>query len=159
MIVLDKLWVYVYLPIWSFIANCIYWMFHFPSLIPAIREKKKIADSITNLCAVKGYVKYFRYTDDGYKDWRPWVITFINNRYRDNCDGAAIWGKFLFKCLGVNSKIYTLRGPLDDLTVCITNTRFSMIYNNEFERLPPPKRSLFEKRLLDKFDGLYDRIV
>ncbi len=151
---MDRLWVYVLCPIWSFIVNCLYWSRNIPALDETWRRKEFLCSSITDTTDVKKSIAKFKYTPDAWKDWTPWVITFLHRDKTDDCDGAAVYGQFLFSCIHKESEILHLRGT-GGHAVCVTKDRRWMISNNKLVRLTDD----WQEYILQYFGNKYGRYV
>lgn len=115
---MDELWIKVFKPVWNTIVNVCYWVVHPQYLRGAFSMKKGIEKQINNLSDIEVFLTKFKYEADSYKDWTPWIITMINKDFIDDCDGAAKLGQWLFKCIGIRSEIYSLRGDGVGHAVC-----------------------------------------
>ena len=148
----DKIWVYILCPGWSFIINCLYWLFHPQNYKSAMKQKTYYELDRGNMHSIKLIISRNEYTPDKFKDWTPWVITFIARGYKDDCDGAAVFGKFLFKSAGIKAKILHLRGKTGGHAVCVTTDGHWMITNNQLIQLDGVSP-------LKYFSYTYDRII
>ncbi len=129
--------VYIYMPIWSFIINCGYWLKRMGDWSTASDKKKELAKKTKTLANVRSTMKKFKWKKDSFKDWKPWVITIINNELTDDCDGAAVLGKWLLKQIGTSSRIIHLRGPNAGHAVTITKDNALMISNHQVIDIKP----------------------
>ena len=148
---IDKIWVYIECPAWSFLVNCGYWLFHIHQIKGALAEKKKIKARCRTLVAVRLELAMFEWKKDSLKDWTPWVITIINNNFRDDCDGAAVYGRWLLKNIGIKSKILHLRGKTGH-DVCVTADKKWMVSNDTLA-------DISGKDVLEYFNGKYKTII
>jgi hypothetical protein len=103
-----KLWIQFFCPVWSFINNIYYWVFHIFQLKDAIERKQVFKFRASNIDSIKSIMGSFKWKQYNLKDWTPWKITIINNKFKDNCSGATILGKFLLKSNNIKSNIYYL---------------------------------------------------
>jgi hypothetical protein len=149
---MDKLWVYILCPIWSFIINCLYWLFH-PHKYWATKKIIKIhKNKIKSRSDIKKSLLKVKCVSGNFKNWKPWVITFVARGLKDDCDGTAIFGKFVFKCAGIDSNIWHLRDKKTGQAICVTKDESYMIMNNQLIKLDGMSP-------LKYFDGIYDRAI
>ena len=83
-IIIRKIAVYFSKPIWSFIRNCVFWLFRLNKIGAARREM-----SVIKGLKIETLMNLFKWTEDTIGDWTPWVITLIVQNFTDDCDGAA----------------------------------------------------------------------
>jgi len=152
----DYVNMYAINPVWSFIVNLGYWVLNINNLKNTIAAKGIIKRSIINREDVEKEINKFRWRKDRLKDWHPWVITIVHNNLSDDCDGAAYYGKWLFKCAGIKSKIYRLRSYNKGHMVCITDGKRFMISNAYLIKITNVD---FEKFVLDYFNGTYEYMM
>ena len=100
---LQRLWVYILRPIWSFIINVCYWIFNLNNLMDAIKVKKEIQD-----LKLKELLYKFIWVSNAAKDWIPWIITITNRKWKDDCDGAATLANYWYKKNGIKSSVINL---------------------------------------------------
>ena len=150
---IDKIWIYSLCPTWSFIINVLFWAFHPHKIMPTLQKIKEVETRVSTIKDIKKELKKLSWVSDHFKDWTPWLITFVCRGYKDDCDGAAIFGRFLFSCIGIKSKIYYLRGPGSGHAVCVTALGNWMVSNNRLIALDGPKD------ILKHFNGNYIRIL
>lgn len=148
---IDLFYIKIANPIWSFLINCLYWLFHFYKLPSALKERNIISMKAQVFAEIPGLLKKVTYTKDSWKDWTPWIITLIARDFKDDCDGSARLGKFLFKCAGYKSKIKSLRGKTGH-AICVTNDHKWMVSNNELIDIKG-------KPILSFFNNKYDKIL
>ena len=148
---IDLFYIKIANPIWSFLINCLYWLFHFYKLPSALKERNIISMKAQVFAEIPGLLKKVTYTPDSWKDWTPWIITLIARDFKDDCDGSAVFGKFLFKCAGYKSKIKSLRGKTGH-AICVTNDGKYMISNNQLIELNGVSP-------LKYFDGRYNKVI
>lgn len=148
---IDYLWIKILCPIWSFIINILYWLFHLHLLKENLKLKKSLLSDIKTIDDVKTGIELFVYTSDKFKDWTPWVVTFFAREKHGDCDDAAVYGKFLFKCAGISSSLWSLRGKTGHM-VCVSKDEKYMISNNQLIELDGVSP-------LKYFNGKYDRII
>lgn len=84
MIIIRYIGVYFSKPIWSFIRNCVFWLFH----LGKIGAVKKEMEAIKGL-KIETLMNLFKWQEDVVGDWTPWVSTVIAKDLQDDCDGAA----------------------------------------------------------------------
>ena len=148
------IWIKFIQPIWSFIINLLYWMVHIKDLKLAKKKKQELVDQCKNITALRKQMKSFKWVEDNWKDWRPWIITIINNDYKDDCDGASELAKFLFKQIGINGRIISLRGNEPGHAIYVSNDKEYMT-SNQFVR----KGNWTDDNILKYFKGDFDRII
>jgi hypothetical protein len=153
-LVATKLWISFMCPIWSFIVNLFYWICRPFAIKEALAKKKALLsiDNITNVMTV------FRWTEDKYKDWLPWVITIVNKDITDDCDGAAVLAKWWWKEKGVKSRIvylYSADGKSGH-AVCILVGNGIFVSNSQVVDLDPTN---WQQDLLSRFNNKYDTIL
>ena len=127
------IWVKIYLPVWSFIVNCVYWIFRLHKIKSAFDKKKSIKKRINGVGTVKSELDRVIYTVDKWKDWVPWVITLIDSDLKDDCDGAAKYAKWLFSIIGINGNILCLLGEKTGHAVFVTMDKKIMTTNNSMK--------------------------
>ena len=149
--VLRYIGVYFSKPIWSFIRNCVFWLFHL----------NKIAEARMEMNAIKGLkietlMNLFKWTEDKYGDWYPWVSTLLVNEMKDDCDGAATLAKWWFKEHDIKSDIFNLYSDKSGHTICVTKDRTKMVKNERVVELNP---ACWEKEVLEYFGNKYTEII
>jgi len=158
---MDKIWIYTIRPTWSLIINFGLCLLYAHNLPAAWRERRCLKATVRTLADVRAELKKAEYKPDSFKDWVPWLLTFLLRGRVDDCDGLAIFGRFLFRCTGLASEIVRLRGVIDGVgvghTVCVTKDRRWMISNCRLIRLPRKKD--WRTEVLGRFGGRYDRIL
>ena len=150
-IVIRKFGVKVGKPIWSFIRNCVFWLFHL-NKIGAVRSDMKMLKELT----LDAFMKKFLWQDDVMGDWTPWVMTIICNDFTDDCDGAATLAKWWFKQNGVEAEILNLYSDKEGHTVCVTKSRGWMVSNENVVMLHPLN---WKKEMLEYFGNKYQVII
>jgi len=152
-----KLWIIILYPIWSFIINSLYWLFHIHQLKKVLVIKKnKLRSSVHSIKDVKKIMSNFKWTKDNFKDWTPWLITIINRDLKDDCDGAAILGKWLLKQINIKSSIYYLYGKNCGHAICISSDKSLFISNHQVLYLT---KINWKHKILKRFDYKYNQIV
>ena len=150
-IAIRKIAVYFSKPIWSFIRNCVFWLFHL-NKIGAVRSDMKMLKELT----LDAFMKKFLWQDDVMGDWTPWVMTIICNDFTDDCDGAATLAKWWFKQNGVEAEILNLYSDKEGHTVCVTKSRGWMVSNENVVMLHPLN---WKKEMLEYFGNKYQVII
>lgn len=150
------------LKIQSFIANCIYWIFHFYRYNKAVdlRDYHKLQLNVIEptFLNARRFMGKFKYTPDRWIDWRPWVITFFARNMKGNCNDAAVAGKWALKQIDIDSRILSLRdstGANDSHAVCVSNNDDILINNNTVIKV---KTSCLYMYLIRYFNNKYDVI-
>ena len=149
---INWVWDYVFCPVWSFMINCSYWVINISDLKETVNKKKQISDKINSIGDIKIFIFDFKWTEDKYKDWKPWIITLIHKNYSDDCDGAATVGKHLFSLLKMKSKIYSLKNDKSGHAVCITEDKQYMISNSSLYKFTTND---WEKEMFKYFNNKY----
>ena len=150
-IIIHKVGVYFSKPIWSFIRNCVFWLFH----LNDINEVRKIKADIKYL-SIESLMERFVWKEDAGGDWTPWIMTIIRQSFKDDCDGAAALAKWWFKEHGIEAEILNLYSATEGHTVCITKSRGWMVTNERVVDLNP---TCWEKEVLEYFHGKYEVII
>lgn len=113
----------------SCVINMVYWATHIHRVKHVFEIKKETASRVKNITDARLEMGVFKLTKSKTFDWFPWVITVIDKNLYGSCNGAAIYGKWLFKLLGIDSNIYNLKSKKCRHTVCITNNKKYMTTN------------------------------
>lgn len=94
---------------------------------------------IYTLTDIADFMKTFKWTADKYIDWKPWVHTIFANNMKDDCDGAAVLGKWLLGKMGIDARIVKLwkTGKSEGHTICVSKDDKIMISNNDVIDLNP----------------------
>ena len=150
-IIIRKIAVYFSKPIWSFIRNCVFWLFHL-NKIGAVRADMKMLKALT----IDAFMLKFLWQEDEMGDWTPWVMTILCNDFQDDCDGAAVLAKWWFKKHGVEADIFNLYSDKEGHTVCITKDRTKMVTNERVVNLNP---TCWEKEVMEYFGNKYTTII
>jgi len=146
-IIIRKIAVYFSKPIWSFIRNCVFWLFR----LNKISEVRKIKADIKYL-SIETLMERFVWVEDKGGDWTPWVMTIICQSFKDDCDGAAALAKWWFKEHGVEAEILNLYSDKEGHAVCVTKDRETMVTNERVVNLNP---TCWEKEMLEYFGNKY----
>jgi len=149
------IWMCLLKPIWSFVINLIYWIFHIFSLSKTLATKKELKNTTRTLANVKDVMKKFSWTKDNFKDWNAWVITIINKDYKDDCDGAAILAIWLLNTINIESEMVLLYGSSCH-AICVSKDRTKMFSNKLYKTLTPEK---WKEQVLEFHGGAYNKIV
>jgi len=143
--------VYFSKPIWSFIRNCVFWLFR----LNMINEVRKIKADIKYL-SIETLMERFVWKEDIAGDWTPWVMTIIRQSFKDDCDGAAALAKWWFKKHGIEAEILNLYSATEGHAVCVTKDRKTMVTNERVVNLNPLD---WKKEVLEYFNGKYETII
>jgi hypothetical protein len=146
-----KFGVYFAKPIWSFIRNCWFWLWH----LNDINEARKIKADIKYL-SIETLMERFVWKEDIAGDWTPWVMTIIGQSFRDDCDGAAALAKWWFKKHGIEAEILNLYSATEGHTICVTKNRETMVTNERVVMLHPDN---WEIEVLEYFGNKYEVII
>ena len=150
-IIIRKLSIHFSRPIWSFVRNCVFWLFR----LNDIKEVRKIKSDIKYL-SIETLMERFVWKEDVGGDWTPWVMTIIRQSFSDDCDGAAALAKWWFKKHGVEAEILNLYSEKEGHAVCVTKNRETMVTNERVVNLNP---TCWEKEVLEYFNGKYEVII
>jgi len=138
-------------PIWSFVRNCWFWLWH----LNDINEARKIKADIKYL-SIETLMERFVWKEDIAGDWTPWVMTIIGQSFRDDCDGAAALAKWWFKKHGIEAEILNLYSATEGHTICVTKNRETMVTNERVVMLHPDN---WEIEVLEYFGNKYEVII
>ena len=149
--VLRYIGVYFSKPIWSFIRNCVFWLFRL----------NKIGQVRKSMGEIKGFpIEYvmsqFKWQEDRIGDWTQWVSTLTYNGFEGDCDDAAQVAKWWFKQHGIKAEILNLYSDKEGHAVCVTKDRETMVTNERVVNLNP---TCWEKEMLEYFGGKYTEII
>ena len=150
-IIIRKFGVYCAKPIWSFIRNCWFWLWH----LNDINEARKIKADIKHL-SIETLMERFVWKEDKGGDWTPWVMTIIRQSFSDDCDGAAALAKWWFKEHGIEAEILNLYSEKEGHAVCVTKSRGWMVTNERVVMLHPDNWKI---EVLEYFNGKYEVII
>jgi hypothetical protein len=147
------IWIWYFKPIWSFIINSLYWLFHLGNFSSMKKEKERLKGLSLN-----GVMREFKWKKDNYKDWTPWASTIIARKMEDDCDGAAALAKWYLKAKGMKSSILNLYP--EDMSyghaVCIVAGNNFFVSNDEVIYINP---SNWKQNLFENLDGDYTIII
>ena len=149
--IIRKIGAYFSKPIWSFIRNCVFWLFR----LNKISEVRKIKADIKYL-SIETLMERFVWVEDKGGDWTPWVMTIICQSFKDDCDGAAALAKWWFKEHGVEAEILNLYSDKEGHTICVTKDRTKMVTNERVINLNP---TCWEKEMLEFFGNKYTIVI
>ena len=155
----NKLRVYIYMPFISTLVNLWYWSKNIKDLYYTIDKSIKIKREVTDIEDASEFMGDFDWNAEKI-DWKPWVITaihkYISETY-DDCDGAAVLWKWLFRNVGYDAEIWHLRGKGVGHAVTITKDKEYMGSNSILYKFRSPNN--WKEEILDYyFDGKYDYI-
>ena len=148
-IIIRKFWIKVEKPIWSFIVNSVFWLGHM-NKIAATRKDMK---TISKVSAIEDVMKTFRWKEDNFADWTPWIMTMTYQAYTDDCDGAAEFAKWYWKNHGVEADILNLYNSKEGHTICVTKDRTKMVSNGNVVTLNP---ATWEADVMQYFNNEYE---
>lgn len=149
--IIRKIGAYFSKPIWSFIRNCVFWLFR----LNKIGQVKKEMEATKGL-KIETLMNLFKWQDDVVGDWTPWVSTVIAKDLQDDCDGAAALAKWWFKQNGIKAEILNLYSDKSGHTICVTKDRTKMVTNERVVNLNP---ACWEKEMLEYFGNKYTEII
>ena len=150
-IIIRKIAVYFSKPIWSFIVNCVFWLFHL-NKIGTVRTDMRALRQMP----LEVVMSMFKWKEDSLKDWTPWVATIVYKSITDDCDGAAELAKWHFKTKGIKADILNLYNQNEGHTICVTKDRTKMVSNERVVLLHPLD---WEKEVMNYFGNKYEVII
>ena len=154
-IIIRKIGIHFSKPIWSFIRNCVFWLFHLNKISEARIEKASLIKM-----DIVDTMRMFIWREDTFGDWTPWIITLcaneVDDKFQDDCDGAAALAKWWFKQHGVDAEILNLYSDKEGHTVCVTKDRTKMVTNERVVSLNP---TCWEKEVMEYFGNKYEVII
>jgi hypothetical protein len=150
-IAIRKFSVYFAKPIWSFIVNCVFWLFRL-NKISGVRTSLNILKDKPIELVMSKYV----WKEDTLGDWTPWASTVIAKDLQDDCDGAAVLAKWWFKEHGVEAEILNLYSAKEGHTICVTKDRTKMVTNERVVQLFP---ETWEDDIMRYFKNKYEVII
>ena len=83
-IIIRKIGIHFSKPIWSFIRNCVFWLFHLNKI-----KQTKGRMSLAKGLDIDFVMARFTWQEDKVGDWTQWVSTLIYNGLTGDCDDAA----------------------------------------------------------------------
>lgn len=100
--------------LWSQCVNIYLWRTEFRGKWDAISlSMNTTRDQVKSIEDVQRKLSVSEWKADKYLDWFPWVHTIFAECFIDDCDGAAVYGKFLLSCLKIKSRRVKLIEPTD----------------------------------------------
>jgi len=150
-IIIRKFWIRVEKPIWSFIVNCVFWLFHLNKisyvrvLMAELKEKP-----------IETVMQWFVWKEDSLRDWTQWITTMVCSQFRGDCDDAAQLAKWWFKEHGVEAEILNLYSAKEGHTICVTKDRKRMVSNGNVVTLDP---ATWEQGVMRYFGNKYEVII
>ena len=150
-IIIRKIAIHFSKPIWSFIRNCVFWLFRL----------NKIGQVRKSMGEIKGFpIEYvmsqFKWQEDRIGDWTQWVSTLIYNGLTGDCDDAAALAKWWFKQNGIKADIFNLYSAKEGHTICVTKDRTKMVTNERVVHLFP---ETWEQDIMRYFRDKYEVII
>ena len=150
-IIIRKIVVHFSKPIWSFIRNCVFWLFR----LNRIGEVRKSMSEIKGI-SVSSLMREFHWQEDKIGDWTQWVSTLTYNGFKGDCEDAAALAKWWFKQNGIEAEILNLYSDKSGHAVCVTKDRETMVTNERVVSLNP---ACWEKEMLEYFGNKYTVII
>jgi len=150
-IIIRKIAIHFSKPIWSFVRNCVFWLFR----LNKIGQVKKEMVAL-RACGLESLMALFTWQEDKAGDWTQWIVTLVENNLTGDCDDAATLAKWWFKEHGVEAEILNLYSDKEGHTVCVTKNRETMVTNERVVNLNP---TCWEKEMLEYFGGKYTEII
>ena len=143
--------VYFSKPIWSFIRNCVFWLFRLNKIAWVRNEMKAL-----RAWQLEPLMTIFTWQEDKVGDWTQWVVTLVTNSFTGDCDDAAALAKWWFKQNGVEAEILNLYSATEGHTVCVTKDRTKMVTNERVVQLFP---ETWEQDVMNYFGNKYTVII
>ena len=150
-IAIRKFGVYFSKPIWSFIRNCVFWLFRL-NKIGAVRNQMKDLRA----WQLEPLMTIFTWQEDKVGDWTQWIVTLVENNLTGDCDDAANLAKWWFKQNGVEAEILNLYSETEGHTICVTKDRTKMVTNERVVHLFP---ETWEQDIMRYFRDKYEVII
>lgn len=150
-IAIRKFSVYFAKPIWSFIVNCVFWLWHLNKIGAAKKELGRI-----KLFPIKYVMSEFEWQEDSLKDWTQWPSTLVYKELKGDCDDAAALAKWWFTEHGVEAEILNLYSAKEGHAICVTKDRTKMVTNERVIDLNP---ATWEQDVMKYFGNKYDVII
>lgn len=146
-------WKYCIRPWWEIIINLFFVLFNL-NKINYVKEQKEILKKQP----LKTVMKSFKWTDDHFKDWRPWIFTIIVNNLKDDCDGAASLAKWHLKENGIKSRILSIYSKKMDVghAICVSNDNTFFVSNNDIINIDSKN---WKEDIFKKFENKFSRII
>ena len=150
-IIIRKIAVHFSKPIWSFIRNCVFWLFRLNKI-----KQTKGRMSLAKGLDIDFVMVHFKWQPDKVGDWTQWPSTLIYNDFTGDCDDAAALAKWWFKQNGVEADILNLYSDKEGHTVCVTKDRETMVTNERVVHLFP---ETWEQDIMRYFRDKYEVII
>ena len=147
-LLITKFWIKVEKPIWSFIVNSVFWIWHLNKINEVRTDMKALRQM-----PLEVVMSMFKWKEDYLKDWTPWVSTIVYKSITDDCDGAAELAKWWFKEHGVEAEILNLYSATEGHTICVTKDRMRMVMNERVVHLFP---ETWEDDIMRYFGNKYE---
>ena len=147
---------YVILKVWSFIINCFYCVSHFKSIIYSFKKKTYLQELIKTKSDISNELKKFKWKKDKFIDWVPWITVIIDRHIMDDCDGIAVYTKWLYGLINIDIDIVWLYGFRCAHVICVTKDRKIMISNGEHYNITD---SDWEMYILNSFNNKYNEVI
>ena len=138
-------------PIWSFIRNCVFWLFRLNKISGVRKSMGEI-----KAFPIEYVMSQFKWQEDRVGDWTQWVSTLVYNGFEGDCDDAAYVAKWWFKEHGVEAEILNLYSDKEGHAVCVTKNRETMVTNERVVNLNP---TCWEKEVMEYFGNKYEVII
>jgi len=150
-IIIRKIAVYFSKPIWSFIRNCVFWLFR-------LNEIDWVKNEMVALraCGLESLMALFTWQEDKAGDWTQWIVTLVENNLTGDCDDAATLAKWWFRQNGVEAEILNLYSDKEGHTVCVTKDRTKMVTNERVVQLFP---ETWEADVMNYFRNKYTVMI
>ena len=150
-IIIRKIAIHFSKPIWSFVRNCVFWLFRLNKIAGVKATKILLKNS-----SIESVMARFTWQEDKVGDWTQWVSTLIYNGLTGDCDDAASLAKWWFKQNGIKADIFNLYSAKEGHTICVTKDRTKMVTNERVVHLFP---ETWEQDIMRYFRDKYEVII
>lgn len=147
-IIIRKIAIHFSKPIWSFVRNCVFWLFRLDKI-----KQTKGRMSLAKGLDIDFVMVHFKWQPDKVGDWTQWISTLIYNDLDGDCDDAANLAKWWFKNHGVEAEILNLYSSKYGHTICVTKDRRIMVTNERVVDLNPES---WEQDVMKYFGNEYE---
>jgi len=149
-IIITWIRVHATIPIYSFVANCLYWLFRL-NQIPSAKARQEYYSTMP----IKDLMARFVWSEDK-TDWTKWPLTLIHDNLIGDCEDAARLAQWRWKQGRIKSRIYYLYNAKAGHAVCINERRNQMITN---ERIVNIHLESWKEDALGYFENVYEVIL
>jgi hypothetical protein len=143
-------------PIYSIMLNTAYWAWNIMYLPAVLRKRKEMGDSVRTMMDVKNRLSDLRVRNRQGIPFRPWVITLLSGKLYVDDIGAAVFGRWLLRMAGMESRFHILAGKEKSRWICISESKQFMISGSDLVKISPDR---WRQDVLDRFGGKYRKIL